>query len=234
MKGDIFLSHIELIYNTLTEFNFISILFRILLATIVGGFIGFERSRSGHAAGLRTHVIVSTGSSLTVLIGLYSTLELGFYNDPLRVSAQVISGIGFLGAGQIICRGRTQIIGLTTAAGLWTTASIGIAIGLGFYWAAFIALIAIKITSALFPYIEHHFQEATLKRLYFELENVNQVNTFFKDIHKDSIDFEITTAKSGLSGHIGLTCVLDNSSESDLIKKQIEQLPYVVFTALVL
>ena len=75
----------------------------------------------------------------------------GLLNDPLRVSAQVISGIGFLGAGTILTRNHSQVTGLTTAAGLWTTASIGLAIGIGFYWAVVVSFIIVMITISIPP-----------------------------------------------------------------------------------
>ena len=122
----------QTILQTLSEFNIWSITFRILLATVIGGCIGSERGRHGRAAGLRTHILVCLGSTMTVMLGIYSVQVLGLGGDPMRVSAQVISGIGFLGAGTILTRGRFHITGLTTAAGLWTTASLGLAIGAGF------------------------------------------------------------------------------------------------------
>ena len=79
-----------------TPLQFQTILFRLLLSTILSGIIGFERSRHGRPAGLRTHIIVCLGSTMTALIGQYTCLVLGFTSDPMRVSAQVISGIGFL------------------------------------------------------------------------------------------------------------------------------------------
>lgn len=224
------MTYINLFIDTLSNFNYISIVFRILLAAILGGYIGFERSKTGHAAGIRTHALVCLGSSLTVLIGLYSASILGFNNDPMRISAQVISGIGFLGAGQILSHGRSQVTGLTTAAGLWTTASIGLAVGLGFYWAAFVTFLVMRLTFFLFPFLEHLCRKNNQENYYIELNDVSKVNDFFKAINRDSIDFEIIAAKSGLSGHIGLTCVVDKSESTKVMKSVIDELPYVAFS----
>ena len=121
-------------YEYLQEFNAVSIAVRIFLAMVVGGLIGIERGKQGRAAGMRTHILVCLGAALTVMIGVYARETLGVVNsDPLRIAAQVVSGIGFLGVGTILIKGRFQITGLTTAAGVWATATIGLALGIGFY-----------------------------------------------------------------------------------------------------
>ena len=115
---------------------------KIFLALVVGGIIGMERGRQGRAAGMRTHILVCLGATLTAMTGMYAYEILHFGNDPLRISAQVISGIGFLGVGTILIKGRFQITGLTTAAGICCAATIGIALGIGFYEGALVTFIA--------------------------------------------------------------------------------------------
>ena len=100
---------------------------------------------------MRTHVLVCLGAAMTSMVGLYSAEVLGFTNDPLRVSAQVISGIGFLGAGTIMTRNHAQITGLTTAAGLWATASLGLCIGTGVYGGVLAAFLVILVTMVALP-----------------------------------------------------------------------------------
>ncbi len=108
------------------------VLQRLLLSAAIAGAIGYERERHGRAAGFRTHILVGVGSCLIMLTGLYLRLSLtGADFDPTRMAAQVISGIGFLGAGTIL-RSRASIRGLTTAASLWAVAGIGLAMGAGF------------------------------------------------------------------------------------------------------
>ena len=102
----------------LQENNLLSTVVRLLLAAVLGGLIGTERGAKGRAAGMRTHIIVCIGAAMTALVGLYTTDVLRQSSDPMRLSAQVISGIGFLGGGMILIRGRHRITGLTTAAGL--------------------------------------------------------------------------------------------------------------------
>lgn len=113
----------------------VHITIRLVLALFLGGLIGFEREVSSHAAGLRTHILVCVGSALVMLLSMYGfsafVNEVNVRLDPSRLAAQVISGIGFLGAGTIIFNGRS-ITGLTTAASLWVVAGIGLAVGAGF------------------------------------------------------------------------------------------------------
>ena len=118
------------------------ILIRVFLSVILGGIIGFERSKKGRPAGLRTHILVAMGSCLIMVASLY-IYEL--YKgkaplDPARIAAGVVTGIGFLGAGTII-RSPQEIKGLTTAASIWVSAGIGLAIGCGLYFASFLTTI---------------------------------------------------------------------------------------------
>lgn len=133
-KGRILLLTIE----TLGELNMVSVFVRLLMAVVFGGIIGIDRSRKRRAAGLRTHMLVCLGSALVMITNQYivQTYQLA---DPSRLGAQVISGIGFLGAGTIIVTRHQQVKGLTTAAGLWASACMGLAIGIGFYVGAIVA-----------------------------------------------------------------------------------------------
>ena len=109
-----------------------SIVIRLLAATLCGGLLGMERERKKRPAGLRTYILVCMGAALVIMTNIYIT-DLYGTGDPTRLAAQVVSGIGFLGAGTIIVTTRNRVRGLTTAAGLWASACMGIAIGAGFY-----------------------------------------------------------------------------------------------------
>ena len=126
----------------LREVTFLAVILRIFVAVLVGGMIGLEREMKSRAAGLRTYILVCVGACLIMLTNqyIYQVFKTG---DPVRMGAQVISGIGFLGAGTIIVTKRNRIKGLTTAAGLWSTAGLGLALGIGFYEAAFTGAFAI-------------------------------------------------------------------------------------------
>ncbi len=137
-----------------------TILIRIGLAILCGAVLGLERERLERAAGLRTHALVAVSSSLLMIVSTYGFADvLGVSQvsfDPSRVAAQVVSGIGFLGAGVIIFRKNT-ISGLTTAASVWSAAAVGLACGGGLFWAAAIVTVAILAIQIVLRFIEHRF-----------------------------------------------------------------------------
>lgn len=118
---------------------------KLMIATVLGGIIGLERESLNRPAGFRTHILVCVGSALAMLVSLSLGEKFGIGADPGRIAAQVISGIGFLGAGTIIREGAT-VRGLTTAASLWTVAAIGLAVGSGYYFGAVTATAFVFIT----------------------------------------------------------------------------------------
>ena len=143
-------------------FTFSSIILRLGLAMLVGGTIGMEGARKGRAAGFRTYMLVCMGAALTMLLGQYEVEMLTSFwkqgdtahTDVARFGAQVINGIGFLGAGTIIVTGKQQVKGLTTAAGLWVSACMGLAIGAGFYECCLLAFGLAFIVVRLLPGME--------------------------------------------------------------------------------
>lgn len=120
---------------------------RLFLAAVLGGLVGLEREAHGRAAGLRTHILVCVGATLIMLTGVNLAMSFQYSSnvDPFRMAAQVVSGIGFLGAGTII-RFRASVKGLTTAASLWAVAAIGLSIGSGFYKGAFFATTLVLVS----------------------------------------------------------------------------------------
>ena len=133
------------VFDPLRHLTIESIALRFVMALVFGGLIGLERGRRQQAAGLRTHMMVCVGSAATMMVGEYSVFYYGMSGDMLRIGAQVVSGIGFLGAGSIIVTKQNRIRGLTTAAGLWASACMGLAIGIGFYECALIMMGAMLI-----------------------------------------------------------------------------------------
>ena len=121
---------------------------RLVVAAVLGGLLGFERTIAGKVAGLRTYALVSLGSALFVSVSELVVANSGGPTvvDPLRIASQVVLGIGFLGAGLIVFR-ESRVSGLTTAAGLWVAAGIGVTVGFGFYW---LAIFAALLTLAVF------------------------------------------------------------------------------------
>ena len=140
----------------LREVTYLAIAIRILAAVICGGLIGLERGMKNRPAGMRTYMLVCVGSCIVMLTNQYVVQFLG--GEPTRLAAQVVSGIGFLGAGTIIVTRRNQIKGLTTAAGLWSAAGIGIALGIGFYEVALIGSFAIFAVMTLLQKMDNRRQ----------------------------------------------------------------------------
>lgn len=140
----------------------LELLLRLCMATILGGLIGIERERNNHPAGFRTHILVCLGSTTIMLLSIYGFSAFAYeYNvrmDPARLAAQVISGIGFLGAGAILRNGN-MVTGLTTAASIWVVAAIGLCVGAGFYLVAFISTVLV-LTSL---YVLNKFDRWLLK-----------------------------------------------------------------------
>jgi len=145
------------------------ILIRLLLAAVLGAVIGVNRGRLEWAAGLRTHMLVSVGAALAMIVSAYGFADVlrrpDIVLDPSRIAAQVISGVGFLGAGTILFLQREQVIrGLTTAAGLWAVSAIGLAAGSGLFFAATTATAVIWVILALLKPIERRFIQTRNQR----------------------------------------------------------------------
>ncbi len=196
--------------------SFWDLLARLVFATVCGGLIGLDRGKKHHPAGFRTHILVCTGAALTIILGTYITAMLGssLWNlfdgdmhttDVSRFGAQVINGIGFLGAGTIIVTGRQQVKGMTTAAGLWASACMGLAIGAGFYMAALIGCAFIFITFSGFSRIETFIMSRTRNiNIYVEFEDMSGLSKIIEKIKEQDVrifDVELTKVKLGESGY---------------------------------
>ncbi len=213
------------------ELSVATVLFRFFIAFLLSGIIGFERSRHGRPAGLRTHIIVCLGSTMTALIGQYTCMVLGFSSDPMRVSAQVISGIGFIGAGTILIRGRGHVTGLTTAAGLWTTACIGIATGLGFYSGAVICAVIFFLAAGALTRIETIGKNGkNIIRVYLECDDAAATNAVLDILTGDEYGLygvEITQPRTGISNHLGIEAIMPIPNKGDNKKELVNSLSRV-------
>ena len=152
----------------LRQLNFASMVLRLLLAALAGGAIGLERERKKRGAGFRTYMLVALGASLTIVLSQYLDMMLrtewnaiseiiGIRTDVSRLGAQVINGVGFLGAGTIIVTSHQEVKGLTTAAGLWASACMGLAAGAGFYEGVMACFLLILLIMTMLPAIENKF-----------------------------------------------------------------------------
>ncbi len=225
----------EQFYAFITDFNPITVILRVFLAALAGALVGLEREFHGRAAGLRTHMMVALGAALTTMIGLFAVHELGLGSDPLRVGAQVISGVGFLGAGTILLRGGgSRITGLTTAAGLWAAAAIGLAVGMGFYLGAFLTVLAVMLTFTLVSTIETRMnRKRQSMAIYLELTDVNAVQPMLATLRSSYglLEVQVTPPRSGTPPHVGMEILVRvphrMSLEENLVR--FESLENVVF-----
>ena len=183
---------------------------RVGVAVLCGGIIGIDRGRKRRPAGFRTYMLVCVGSAMTMILGTYLQYmvtsvwspELGVTlnnTDVSRFGAQVINGIGFLGAGTIIVTGRQQVKGMTTAAGLWASACMGLCIGAGFYLASLICCLCIIVTIVVFSRFERFILSRSRNvNIYVELEDLEDLPRVIERIKEQEtriFDVEITKAK---------------------------------------
>ena len=226
----------EEILSFLMDFNWITVLIRIALAAIAGGVIGLERGLHGRAAGMRTHMLVCIGAVLTTLLGVYNIEVLGVtWADPLRVGAQVISGVGFLGAGIIMLKkGSSQIQGLTTAAGLWAPAVIGLAIGIGFYLGAIVTTAIVVFSFTVVGQLE---SKVNVKRLrlfvYIEMDCVEAISSVRERIQSSygAVEIQITPPRSATHGNVGLEALIKIPRKHTVDERirDLEAIDHVVF-----
>lgn len=193
-----------MIFGYLSEWNIASVVFRILLSALLGGIVGYERGRHGRAAGFRTHVLVCVGSALAGMTGIYMTVA--GMGDPSRIASGVVSGIGFIGAGMILVKNNSKVMGLTTAAGLWATGAIGLAVGAGFFIGGLVGLAVVFVTTAFLTVLEVR-QKKDL-RFYLEVDDPREVNAVcaaVRALYPQSHSFDVESAKSGIAGNVGVS-----------------------------
>ena len=163
---------------------------RLILAAILGAVIGIEREIKNRAAGFRTHIIVSVGACLIMLIGIDGSGKFSSdtSRDTARIAGQVISGIGFLGAGTILQK-KNAVTGLTTAATLWLSAAIGLAVGIGYYEGAIIATVICLVTLISLNKISDLINKKTIKSysMIFDTYNFNQ-DSFYEFTSKEGVE----------------------------------------------
>ena len=174
----------------LREITYLSIILRIVCAVIIGGAIGIERSIKNRPAGLRTYMLVCVGSCLIMLTNQY-IYQITGTGDPMRLGAQVVSGIGFLGAGTIIVTKHNQIKGLTTAAGLWSAAGVGLTLGIGFYEAAITAAVVIFIILTVLHLFEAQINRKTkMLEIYIEVRDDLPLRNLITGLRSLNVDIE--------------------------------------------
>lgn len=194
----------------LRDFNFASIVLRLLLAFLCGTVIGYGRARKQRSAGLRTFILTSIGAALSVLLATYEyqmlcgpwadvVAEVGMKFDGSRYSAQVVSGIGFLAAGTIISVGHQQVSGLSSASGLFASVCMGIAAGAGFYECVVVVLImlvlVLDVMWPLEPAFKRRLRNITIFVEFNSLEDLNDITEKVKSRNANIYDIEVERSK---------------------------------------
>lgn len=173
----------------------LDIILKILLAAMLGGIIGLERELSHKEAGLRTNILIAIGSTLITILS-FKIAALSKTADPARLTAQIVSGIGFLGAGAII-QARFAVHGLTTAATIWTVAAIGIAVGSGFYLVAFLVAIFVVIVLTVFKFLLAYLEKQ--KQSYVYLISTEEKASLLVDIRQVLTELNIRYSSARLN-----------------------------------
>lgn len=217
---------------TVREVSYAAVALRVVIAILLGGLLGFERGMKNRAAGMRTYMTVCLGACLIMLTNQYIFQVYGT-GDPVRMGAQVVSGIGFLGAGTIVVTRRSQIKGLTTAAGLWAAAGIGLALGIGFYEAAVLGALAIFFVMTVLQGLDNRVHRKTKSlTVYLELDKATTLGDFVRCIQEQGLDVRDVQreagSESGTRGYILTVKALKRRNHLDMAD-EIRDIPGVVF-----
>ena len=186
--------------EAMDDVNILSSTVRLTLAVIFGGIIGLERGANKHQAGLRTHILVCLGAALAMLTNQYIIQTFPGPADPARLGAQVISGIGFLGAGLILVTSKNKVKGLTTAAGLWASACIGLAIGIGFYSGAVVAAVLVFVVLAQLTRLEDYFyNRSRVMNLMMEFDSLDSMRSLLSVLRLHGVGIKDTNISQSAS-----------------------------------
>jgi putative Mg2+ transporter-C (MgtC) family protein len=202
---------------------------RLLLITVLAGFVGYERERHGRAAGLRTHILVGVGSCLVMLTALHlmEALAGGVAVDPTRLAAQVVSGIGFLGAGTIL-RFRASVRGLTTAASLWAVAGIGLAAGCGFALGAVAATAVVFVALWGLSRLERRLRKDWYRVLVVDTrastDDLARLRQILSEHDVEIRDFDLKRGDDPQTSHVELDLKLPSPWEEEAILSEVLRL----------
>ena len=186
-------------FDGLRDVTLASVTVRMLLAVLCGGIIGLERAYKRRPAGFRTHILICLGAAITTLTSQYLYLNLHYFTDMARLGAQVVAGIGFIGAGTIVVTRQQRVKGLTTAAGLWASAIIGLAIGGGFYEGALLATVLVFFAESFLSRLEYrmldHVPEINLYMEYRDRATLDELLHLYREQGLKVVNLEITRSK---------------------------------------
>jgi len=200
------------IFDGLRDVTLASVIVRMVLSFICGGLIGIEREFKRRPAGFRTHILICLGAAITTLTSQFLYLNMHYFTDMARLGAQVVAGIGFIGAGTIIVTKRRRVKGLTTAAGLWTSAIIGLAAGAGFYEGAIYSTALVLLMELVFSKLEYRvLRNAPEINVYVEYESRNTLEKILMEIKQMGVqvtDLEITRSSKTAPEKNGACAIL--------------------------
>ena len=211
-----------------------AVVWRMLLSVLCGGLIGLEREYKRRPAGFRTHILICMGASLTTMTGQFLCLNLHYYTDMTRLGAQVVAGIGFIGAGAIILTRGHRVKGLTTAAGLWAAGIIGLSLGAGFYEGGLVATALVLLTEMVLSKVEYrilaHVPEVTLYVEYNRKQFLEDAMQLFRRFGLKLQDIEITRAigEDTYSACVIFTLRLSSKCNAEKLIERIWQVEGVV------
>ena len=216
------------------ELTYSGIVFRIVCAVVIGGIIGIERSVKNRPAGLRTYMLVCVGACLIMMTNQY-IYQMTNTGDPMRLGAQVVSGIGFLGAGTIIVTKHSQIKGLTTAAALWAAACVGLALGIGFYEAAITAAMAIYCTLTILHTLERKVNRKTrVIEVYVEIRKDVSLRLIIDSLRELELSIEDLQPERDASTEdvraFIMTLKFSKRQDTLILMKQLQDIEGIVYT----
>lgn len=204
---------------------------KTLLVCLCGTLIGLERSSKNRPAGFRTHTLVCLAAALAALTSLYIYMEMKLPSDISRIGGQVISGLGFIGAGTIIITKRMTIKGLTTAAGLWTTGIIGLAIGSGYYELGLIGTALVLLVETWLARLGstiQHTPQYSLELTYNQKTSLDQVLRFCKDNRMSIVNLTIHTTEDAAQAEYIARVSLRGKMRQDALVARIQQMPGIM------
>ena len=217
--------------ETLRDLTFPAMLIRVLLACVCGAVIGLERSAKNRSAGFRTHILVCLAAAAAAMTGTYLFVCAKLPADVSRISGQVISGLGFIGAGAIIITKKLTIKGLTTAAGLWTTGVIGLAFGSGYYELGVIGTVLVLVAETMLGWISRSIKkkpEYVVEVMYDRKNALDQVLRFCKDSGMEITNLKIHSLGDAYEADYAAEVTLRGERESKKLVPRIQVMDGVV------
>lgn len=221
------------IFDPLRDLTLASVAFRLLLSTLCGGIVGIEREFKRRSAGFRTHILICLGAAMTAMTSEFWLVYMRYYLDLARLGAGVVAGMGFIGAGTIIVTRRQRVKGLTTAAGLWTVAIVGLAVGAGFFEGALVTTGLILLAELFFSKLEYrildHAPEINLFLEYEDRAALDRVLALYREREVKISNMEITRqAGKGSAACALFTLRLNKKSRADALIAAVSALPGVL------